>query len=214
MIVRVKVCGITNHQDAIMAINLGVDALGFILAPSPRQIDAERAREIIRSIPPFIQTVGVFVNEKPSAIKEITQLCGFDLIQLHGDEPPDLCSELMPRTIKAFRLKDNTSLESVKPYYGKVRAFLFDTYSEEKRGGTGETFDLELAVKGKEMGVPIILAGGITPSNLESTLNTVRPYAIDVNSGVEEHPRKKSHILMKKLMQKVRAMNMGGAAYD
>jgi len=198
---KVKICGITNHRDASMAVELGVDALGFIFAQSPRQIDPEKARAIISSLPPFVQTVGVFVNEAPAKITEVVRFCGLDMIQLHGDESPDVCSEFMPRTIKAFRLKDESSLESIKPYLGKVRALLFDTYSEEKRGGTGKTFDWGLAVKGKELGVPIILSGGLSPSNIEDAISTVKPYAVDVNSGVEESPGIKDHHLMKQLME-------------
>ena len=207
---KVKICGITNYQDASIAIGLGVDALGFIFAPSPRKIDPGEACAIIRSLPPFVTTVGVFVNEKPATIREIIRLCGLDMIQLHGDEPPDFCHAFMPRTIKAFRLKDDLTVESTKLYCGKVRAFLYDTYSEQKKGGTGKTFNWDLAVKGKGLGVPIILSGGITLLNVEPALNTVRPYAIDVNSGVEECPGKKSPILMTKLMETVRKMTVGG----
>ena len=198
--VRVKVCGITNPEDASMAVELGADALGFVFAPSPRQVTPESVRHIIGSLPPFVQTVGVFVDENLKTIGDIWEFCGLDMIQLHGDEPPEVCSIFMPRTIKAFRLKDNMSLQSIKPYRGKVRAFLFDNYSEGKRGGTGQTFDWGLAVKGKRLGVPIILSGGITPSNMESAIYTVKPHYIDVSSGIEESPGKKSQVLMRKLM--------------
>jgi phosphoribosylanthranilate isomerase len=198
---KVKICGITNQQDASMAVELGVDVLGFIFAASPRRIDPEKARAIISSLPPFVLTVGVFVNEDLAKIREVARFCGLDMIQLHGDEPPDVCSEFMPRTIKAFRLKDESSLELIKPYLGKVRALLFDTYSGEKRGGTGKTFDWGLAVKGKELGVPLILSGGLSPSNIEEAIATVKPYAVDVNSGVEKSPGIKSPDLMKKLME-------------
>lgn len=210
--VRVKVCGITNFQDASNAVKLGVDALGFIFAPSPRKITPEKAREIICAIPPFVKTVGVFVNEDPATIRKIIQFCGLDLVQLHGDEPPDLCHELMPYTIKAFRPKNEDNLSFIRPYVGKIRALLFDTYSEEKRGGTGKTFDWDLAIKGKELGVPVILAGGLTPSNIERAISTVRPFAVDVNSGVEERPGKKSPALMKRLMETIKGMDHGGLA--
>jgi len=206
--VKVKICGITNYEDASIAVKLGADALGFIFAQSPRQVTPEEARDIICAIPPFVKTVGVFVNEDPATIKKIIQFCGLDLVQLHGDESPDLCHELMPHTIKAFQLKDESSLSVIEPYLGRIRALLFDTYSEEKRGGTGQTFDWELAVRGKELGVPIILAGGLTPSNIQQAISTVRPFAVDVNSGVEERPAKKSPLLMRRLMETIKAMKL------
>jgi len=198
--VKVKICGITNLEDASIAVELGANALGFIFAPSPRQITSQKARAIIRAIPPFVKTVGVFVNEVPATIREVRQHCGLDLVQLHGDEPPGLCEELMPCTIKALRIKDESSLQTGRAYQGKVRALLLDTYSKEKAGGTGKTFDWNLAIKVKEMGIPIILSGGLGPSNIDLAIHTVRPYAVDVNSGVEKCPGKKSHILIKALM--------------
>ncbi len=198
--VKVKICGITNLEDASIAVELGANALGFIFAPSPRQITPQKARAIIRAIPPFVKTVGVFVNEAPATIKEVMQHCGLDLVQLHGNESPGLCEELMPCTVKALRIKDESSLQTSQPYHGKVRALLLDTYSEEKAGGTGKTFDWNLAIKIKKMGIPIILSGGLGPSNIDLAIHTVRPYAVDVNSGVEKCPGKKSHILIKALM--------------
>jgi phosphoribosylanthranilate isomerase len=198
--VKVKICGITNLEDASIAVELGANALGFIFAPSPRHISPQKARAIIRAIPPFVKTVGVFVNEAPATIREVMQHCGLDLVQLHGDESPALCDELMPCTIKALRIKDESSLQTSQPYQGKVRALLLDTYSKEKAGGTGKTFDWKLAIKIKEQGTPIIISGGLAPSNIVAAIHTARPYAVDVNSGVEKCPGKKSHILIKALM--------------
>jgi phosphoribosylanthranilate isomerase len=205
--VEVKICGITNYQDASMAVELGAGALGFIFAFSPRQITPQEARDIIRTIPPFVKTVGVFVDEGPAAIKEVIHYCGLDLVQLHGDESPDLCCELMPYTIKALRIKDEASLRKSQTYRGKVRALLLDSYSKDKAGGTGKTFDWQLAIKIKKLGMPVILAGGPGPSNIDGAIRTVRPYAVDVNSGVEVRPGKKSHMRMKDLMKKVRRIN-------
>jgi phosphoribosylanthranilate isomerase len=201
--VAVKICGITDPKDAWIAVELGAAALGFIFADSPRQITPQKARDITNAIPPFVKTVGVFVNEDPAVIKNVKHYCGLDLVQLHGDESPDLCAELMPYAIKALRIKDESSLRTARPYRGKVRALLLDTYSKDKAGGTGETFDWQLAIKIKKLGVPIILAGGLGPSNINDAISTVRPYAVDVNSGVEEHPGKKNHTLIEDLMQKV-----------
>ncbi len=198
--VKVKICGISDCDEAATAVDLGVDALGFIFAPSPRQITPQKALSIIRELPPFIKTVGVFVNETPDVIREITHHCGLDLVQLHGDESPDLCLPLMPYTIKALRIKDETSAQAGMAYYGKVRALLLDTYAEDKAGGTGKTFDWNLAVKIKKLQMPIILSGGLGPSNIREAIRKVEPYAVDVNSGVEERPGKKSPALMKELM--------------
>ena len=187
----------------MIAVELGVNALGFIFAHSPRRITQQKAREIVSAIPPFVTTVGVFVNEELAAIKEAKHYCGFDLVQLHGDESPDFCQALMPYTIKALRIKDSLCLSSIKAYRGKVRALLLDTYCKDEAGGTGKTFDWKLALKIKQLGIPIILSGGLGPSNIIGAIGTVKPYGIDVNSGIEEYPGKKNHILMKDLMEKV-----------
>ena len=201
--IAIKICGVTNYEDASAAVRLGVNALGFIFAPSQRQITPQKAHDIIDTIPPFVKTVGVFVNEGHTTIREVKHYCGFDLVQLHGDESPGFCHALMPYTIKAFRIKDESSLHSIQAYHGKVRALLLDTYSKDKAGGTGKTFDWKLALKIKKLGIPIILSGGLGPSNIDVAISAVRPYAVDVNSGVEERTGKKSHILIKELMEKV-----------
>jgi phosphoribosylanthranilate isomerase len=205
---KVKICGITNFEDASMAVGLGAHALGFIFASSPRRIEPEQARDIIERIPPFVKSVGVFVDEDPEVIREITRFCGIDLIQLHGDEPPDLCRALMPIAIKAIRIKGNDSLSSVKSYHGKVRAFLLDTFSKDMAGGTGKCFDWDLAIKIKDIGVPIILAGGLGPDNIEDAISLVQPYAVDINSGIEERPGKKSPRLMDELFKKTRKVRI------
>ena len=205
---EVKICGITASEDALNAVKLGAGALGFIFAPSPRQILPEKARKIIHAIPPFVKTVGVFVNTEAAAIRAHINYCGLDLVQLHGDEPPDFCHELMPCVVKAVRIKDASSLQQCTAYQANVRALLLDTYAEDKVGGTGKTFDWKLAIKIKELGIPVILSGGLGPSNIDEAINTVMPYAVDVNSGVEERPGKKSYALMKELMEKVKKMNI------
>ena len=201
---KVKICGITECEDGLSAVNLGADALGFIFAASPRQISMKEARRIINALPPFVKTVGVFVNEKIEVIREHINYCGLDLVQLHGDESPEFCRELMPYTIKAFRIKDNLSLPMYAAYQAHVRALLLDTYVKDKAGGTGKTFDWQLAITIQEAGIPVILSGGLGPSNIEEAIRVARPYAVDVNSGVEERPGKKSYVLMKELTEKVR----------
>lgn len=200
---KVKICGITNYDDAAMAVKLGADALGFIFAPGPRNIFPEKARGIIRDIPPFVKSVGVFVNETPKVIEEITEQCGLDIIQLHGDESPETCAEFMPRAIKALRIRGDSIPEQIEKYRGNVKAILLDTYSKRAAGGTGKTFNWDLAIRIKAFGIPVILAGGLGPLNIEEAISKVRPYAVDVNSGIEESPGKKNYRLMKELFEKI-----------
>ena len=200
---KIKICGITNYEDAAMAVDLGVDALGFIFAPSPRKVEPEKARAIIKNLPPFIKTVGVFVNENLNKIMETIEYCGIDNIQLHGDESPEICESLMPRSIKALRIKDDCNIIEYEPYKEKVRAFLLDTYSKKAAGGTGKTFNWDIAVKMKALDVPIILAGGIKPSNIKEAIKKVNPYGLDIGSSVEEKPGKKDHLKMKELFKRI-----------
>ncbi len=198
---RLKICGITRLEDALLLSSLGVHALGFIFFPkSPRYISPERAREITSKVPPFVQIVGVFVNEERERIKEIARFCNLDIIQLHGMESPMFCEELGLPTIKAIRIRDETDLESIPKYRGKVKGILLDTYRKEMPGGTGKVFDWDLAVKAKRFGIPIILSGGLRPDNIKLAIEKVRPYALDVNSGVEEAPGIKNKKLIKELI--------------
>jgi phosphoribosylanthranilate isomerase len=212
--VKVKVCGITTIRDAAMAVELGADAIGFIFAPSPRQVSLEKARDIVDTLPPFVQTAGVFVDEDVTTIRHIVDFCGLDMIQLHGQESPELCRKLMPRSIKAFRLRDSASLLPMQLYKGKVRALLLDTYQKEIKGGTGKVFDWNLAVKGKDLGIPVILSGGLRPANIQKALSIVRPFAVDVNSGVEALPGVKNPDLMKKMMERIRKTDIGKHTKD
>jgi phosphoribosylanthranilate isomerase len=202
--IRVKICGITNLEDAHLAIGMGADALGFIFAESPRRITPAKAKAIIRSLPPLVKTVGVFVNENPARIKKIKSECGLDLIQLHGDESPEICRDLMPYSIKAFRIQNETDIKNIKRYHGAVRAMLLDTYQKGKAGGTGKIFDWSLALKAKETGIPVILSGGLGPENIQEAISMVDPYAVDINSGIEKQTGKKDPVLMKLLMENIK----------
>jgi phosphoribosylanthranilate isomerase len=198
---RLKICGITRQRDALLASSLGVHALGFIFFPiSPRYIKPRRAREIISKIPPFVQTVGVFVGEEKEKIIEIAKFCNLNIIQLHYKESPKFCEELGLPVIKAFRMKDKDTLKILPEYKGKVKGFLLDTYKKGEPGGTGETFNWDLAIKAKDFGTPIILAGGLRPDNIKSAIETVRPYGLDVNSGVEKAPGIKDAKLIRELI--------------
>ncbi len=198
---RVKICGITNLEDAILAADLGVDALGFVFASSPRKVSLSRAKEIIEKIPPFISCVGVFVNEGIEKVKEIARECNLGCIQLHGEEPPELCQELYPyRVIKTIRVKNKKDLKLI-PRYIDVKAILLDTFVEGKAGGTGVSFDWQLAREAQKYGKPIILSGGLSAENVKRAVEMVHPFAVDVSSSLEASPGKKDSRTMKSFMQ-------------
>ncbi|HIE43375.1 MAG TPA: phosphoribosylanthranilate isomerase [Candidatus Omnitrophica bacterium] len=199
--VRIKICGITNREDALLASSLGSDALGFIFAESERRVTPEDAREIIEELPPFIVKVGVFVNEEIERVEEIAEFLRLDVLQFHGDEPPSYTQKFKRRVIKSFRVRDGDSLKAISDY--KVSAYLLDTYSPGVYGGTGETFNWDLAIRAKEFGT-IILAGGLNPDNVALAIQKVMPYAVDVSSGVESSPGKKDPARLAAFIQKVR----------
>ena len=185
--VRIKICGITSHDDACTAIACGADALGFVFhGPSPRNLSPDVAADIISSLPPFVQTVGLFVNEKPAAVNRIADRCGLDVVQLHGEESPEECAAVNRRVIKAFRVRDSSVLENI--LYYPVAACLLDAWSPVAHGGTGTTFNWDIAADAVRRGHRIILAGGLTPDNIAAAVQTVAPYGIDVSSGVETAP--------------------------
>jgi phosphoribosylanthranilate isomerase len=189
--VRIKICGITNLKDALLAAALGADALGFIFYPrSPRALAPETARDIIAQLPPFITTVGVFVDEEAATVRELAARVGLDWLQLHGNESPEYCRSLGRRVIKGFRIKNQSSLADLAVYRDAVQALLLDTYIKGLPGGTGESFDWQLAREARQFG-PIILAGGLTPDNVSLAIKTAQPQAVDVASGVEAAPGKK-----------------------
>jgi len=186
--VRVKICGITNLEDALIAVEAGADALGFVFVnESPRCIFPDQAASIIRKLPPFVQTVGLFVNEDLTVVNATANICGLDLVQLHGEETQDFCMNVNRRVIKAFRVKNMTSLNEIKDY--RVAACLLDAWSDSAYGGTGKTFNWEIATAATSQ--RIILAGGLTPDNVAEAIRQVKPYAVDVSSGVESSPGKK-----------------------
>ncbi len=200
---RIKICGITNKDDALLAVQLGASALGFIFyKKSPRYVSAYKVRKIIEDLPPFVVPVGVFVNQKEGAVKDIVDFCGITTIQLHGDETAAYCQRFSRcKTIKAFRWKEGFDW-NILAEYKTVSAYLFDTYQEEQYGGSGKTFNWDF-LKGKKLDKPIILAGGINPKNVSAAIETVNPYAIDVSSGVEQSPGKKDPQLLQELFQKI-----------
>jgi len=187
--VRVKICGITTRDDALMAVEAGADALGFVFfEKSTRHVTPQKAAVIIRDLPPFVQTVGLFVNEEADQVNWTADFCGLDLVQLHGEEEPEYCLGIHRRAIKAFRVKDATSLAGINRY--PVTGVLLDAWSPLAHGGTGQTFDWDLA---RDAGLVnhLILAGGLNPDNIADAVRTVSPYAVDVSSGVESVPGRK-----------------------
>jgi len=199
--VKVKICGITNIEDALAAVDFGADALGFVFYhKSPRCVTPENAREIIAQLPPFISTVGVFVNETLEKTKEILKFSQIDILQLHGDEPPDACY-IWHRVIRALRVKDFADLKPLE--ICRVSAFLLDAYSAGSYGGTGQIFNWDIAVEAKRFG-RIILSGGLNPDNIEKAIRHVRPFAVDVSSGIEEEKGKKDLKKMKIFIERAK----------
>lgn len=187
--VKVKICGITNTADAVHAADCGADALGLVFyARSPRCITPERGREIVATLPPFVTAVGLFVNEAPEKVVEIARFCGIGALQLHGDEPPEACFPPPFRTIKALRVRGEETLHDLSAW--PVSALLLDAWVPDSYGGTGHRFDWQLAARAARAN-RIILAGGLTFENVADAVRTVRPYGVDVSSGVEASPGRK-----------------------
>jgi phosphoribosylanthranilate isomerase len=199
---RIKICGITSIEDALAAAASGVDALGFVFyAKSPRAVSPEQAATIIRCLPPFVTTVGLFVNADRVTIEATIATCGLDVIQLHGDESPQDCDYSGCRVIKALRIKDSASLERAADY--EVSGLLLDAWSDQVYGGSGEVFDWHL-LKDFASHHPVILAGGLTPENVADAIRQVRPYAVDVSSGVEKAPGEKDFLKVAEFIRQVR----------
>jgi phosphoribosylanthranilate isomerase len=198
---RVKICGITTVEDALTAVAAGADVLGFVFAPSPRQVSIEAAAAILRALPPFVTTVGVLVDQEPAPILE---RCPLDVLQFHGSEPPEQMRAFPGvRAVKAFRVRASGDLESLRCYHGAADAILLDAYVSGVAGGTGETFPWALAQEAVARGLvapatgigngapPLILAGGLTPDNVAAAIAAAAPYAVDVSTGVEAAPGRK-----------------------
>jgi phosphoribosylanthranilate isomerase len=198
----IKICGITNIEDACFAAASGADALGFIFHPrSPRYVAPETVKKIIKELPDTIITVGVFVNMDSQEVKRIMTLCSLDMVQLHGAESPAFCSQF-PRAqvIKAIALRGEDDLAQLHEY--PVKAMLVDAYDPERPGGTGEKADWALAAKVKAIH-PLILAGGLSMANIQEAIEAIAPDAVDINSGVESAPGRKDHTKVKEIIELV-----------
>jgi len=197
-VVRVKICGITRPQDARAAVICGAWAVGFIFyRKSPRFITPQKAKRIIRDLPPFITPVGVFVNTSPKEVRRVASICSLRTLQFHGDETPAYCRRFLKdcKVIKAFRLTDKIDLKRIQEY--DVSAILMDTYKAGIYGGTGTSFPWSLFERMKRIKQPIILSGGLKLSNVRQAINKLQPFGVDISSGVEKSPGIKDHIKLK-----------------
>ena len=190
---RVKICGITNLADALAAVAAGADVLGLnFYEGSPRRVSMKTAAEISKQLPPFVMRAGVFVNADEDLVTRAIGECGLSLLQFHGDEPAEFCAQFGLISMKAFRIRDAESLKQLPRF--QTDAYLLDAFSPEARGGTGEKFNWELAVEAQKFGKPVFLAGGLTPENVADAVRKVRPFGVDVSSGVESAPGKKDAV--------------------
>jgi phosphoribosylanthranilate isomerase len=204
MSVRVKICGITNADDAQAAIDAGADALGFVFfESSPRYLSLAAAAAIIRTLPPFISKVGVFVDPGEEFVRQAMMECGIDAFQFHGSETPEFCARFPGRAVKAFRVRDEAFLEQAKPYVHD--AWLLDSYVSGQSGGTGVLFNWNLARLAVDAGARVILAGGLTPENVAEAVRQVAPYGVDVSSGVESTPGRKDHAKVRAFIREAKA---------
>ena len=202
----IKICGITNLDDALAAVAAGADALGFnFYKPSPRYITPQSARDIIEQLPRSVLTVGVFVNEEAATL--IANEAGVTALQLHGDESPSYCCELAKHryVIKSFAVSDDFDTDVIKSY--EVEAIMLDTRDNKLRGGTGQRFDWSIAQQVSRLVPKLFLAGGLSPENIEEAIETVHPYAVDTCSALEDKPGKKNHERMRAFIETVRGVN-------
>ena len=198
---RVKICGITRLEDAISAANLGVDAIGLVFyAESTRFVKLSLAAEIAATVGPFVSVVGLFVNAPVHEVNEAITSVGLDILQFHGDEDEAYCSQFSKPYIKAIRMHHDLNINESISKYPSARGFLFDSWAEDKYGGTGKVFDWARLTSLK--GRPIILAGGLNPDNARKAISALNPYALDVSGGVEESPGIKSSRLMEQFVNR------------
>ncbi|HHX41983.1 MAG TPA: phosphoribosylanthranilate isomerase [Armatimonadetes bacterium] len=205
---RVKVCGITRVEDALAAVAAGADALGFVFAPSPRRVTPEKARQIISVLPPLVTPVGVFVNSPAAEVAEVARAAGLRAIQLHGDESPEDARDLRAQTtawiVRAFRVRGEETLAEIHRHHDCCEAILLDTYMAGAAGGTGRVFDWTLAAQASAFGRPVFLAGGLHPGNVAEAVRQVRPYAVDLSSGIEAAPGVKDPERLRALIAQIR----------
>ena len=181
---RIKICGLTRVQDVQAVANSGADALGLVFyEKSPRHVATAQAAQLARSVPPFVTVVGLFVNPAPEYVREVLAQVALDVLQFHGDETPEFCAQFGKPWLKAIRVKPGVNLVECAARYAGAQGLLLDAYVEGTPGGTGESFDWALIPR--DLPLPVILSGGLHPGNVAEAVRQVRPYAVDVSSGVE-----------------------------
>ena len=202
-ITRVKVCGITTAEDCSLVVEAGADAIGFIFyKKSARFVETPKAREIMRGMPPFVSSVALFVDPQPDQVSDVIKSVQPDLLQFHGNESVEFCEQFDKNYIKAIRVHKNIDLIQLSDYYSSAKGLLLDSFVEGEKGGTGVTFDWELIPD--ELPCPIILAGGLNPNNVGMAISKVKPWAVDVSSGVEASPGVKDINKIKAFFQGVK----------
>jgi phosphoribosylanthranilate isomerase len=200
---KVKICGITNPEDAQAAAQAGADAIGFNFFPaSPRHVTPSQAAPLAHGLPPWVVRTGVFVNALAEEVQEAITQCGLSMLQFHGEETPEYCRQFGIMSMKAFRVREKTTLEELQLF--PTDAWLLDAWSDAGRGGTGKSFDWDFAARAVVLGRPVFLAGGLTAENVARAIRQVRPYAVDVSSGVESSPGKKDHDRIRRFIEAVR----------
>jgi phosphoribosylanthranilate isomerase len=210
--IRIKICGITRSEDAILAVEAGADAIGVVFAKSPRQVTVRQARAVVAALPPFFPAVGVFVNARATTVLRTVAEVGLSAVQLHGDESAEYPAKLGGiRIVKALRVRDRAFVEQVRAFRDAgVSAILLDAFSPKARGGSGKRFDWDLVVGARDAGAlenvpPLILAGGLTAENVAAGIRRLRPWGVDVSSGVEETPGVKSQEKIVRFIAAVRS---------
>ncbi len=207
--IKVKICGVTNVEDARLAVEAGADALGFVFyRKSARCARPDVVKGIVAALPPFVLPVGVFVNEEAATVRGVMDQCGLALAQLHGEETASYCEALGRPILRAIRLRGPGDLLALAEYKGRaqVRGFLVDAFSEKEYGGTGQVADWGLAAQAAQS-ADILLAGGLTPENVQEAVRQVRPYGVDVSSGVESSPGKKDHGKVRAFIESARLVS-------
>jgi len=199
---RIKICGMTRKEDVDFAASLGVDALGFILAESPRKVEVVEAANLSKDLPPFISRVAVVVNPDQALLDKIVECGVFDYIQFHGSEEISMLQSVPLKTIKAISISDSSDLKEIKKYRSYAEFLLFDTKIGGQTGGTGRAFDWSL-LKELNLEKKFILAGGLGPDNIELAIKTLNPPAVDINSRIEISPGIKKHKLMEEIVSKI-----------
>lgn len=199
---RIKICGIKHLDDALKAVECGADAIGLIFVEkSPRYVSLTEARVIAESMPPFVTVVGLFMNARAETVREALKVVPLNLLQFHGEESPEFCDQFEVPYIKVLRMRDNANIVAFAQDYPNAAGILLDSYHKDAGGGTGQSFDWDLIPD--DVPLPLILAGGLNPENVASAIEAVKPYAVDVSSGVESEPAIKDHKKIEQFIKEV-----------